>query len=79
VDNFFCLFFSFEITVRFMAYQRSGDAFKATPRFETGSSSDLGIHSPHGEVFTNRHEGKIWTHFYSVKRGPYQPSNRIEH
>eukprot|EP00435_Cladocopium_sp_Y103_P043448 s325_g12.t1 len=28
VDNFFCLFFSFEITVRFMAYQRSGDAFK---------------------------------------------------
>eukprot|EP00913_Durusdinium_trenchii_P035621 g33333.t1 len=28
VDNFFCIFFSFEISVRFLAYQKSRDAFK---------------------------------------------------
>lgn len=31
VDNFFALFFSFEISVRFLAYQRRSDAFKARP------------------------------------------------
>ena len=30
---------------------------------------DLGIHSPHGEVFTNRHGGKIWTHFFFCETG----------
>jgi len=28
VDNFFCFFFSFEITVRFLAYKHRSDAFK---------------------------------------------------
>ena len=28
VDNLFCLFFTYEISVRFFAYQRSKDAFK---------------------------------------------------
>lgn len=28
VDNFFCFFFSFEITVRFLAYKHRSDALK---------------------------------------------------
>ena len=30
VDNFFCIFFSFEISVRFLAYRKGRDALKET-------------------------------------------------
>jgi hypothetical protein len=46
------------------------------------SEMDVPELEDHGDPWRKdlgKHEGKIWTHFYSVKRGPYQPSNRIEH
>ena len=41
VDNIFCIFFCFEITVRYFAYQQPCDAFKALGSATGGKGADM--------------------------------------